>query len=400
MTDTSRAPSPVREVVAQRRYWQWSATLQAARLPPLMAPLAFVLAGSAAGDYRVGALMVTAATLAGVAASPFAGRRLDRLGPAIGAPRVLGWSALVLVLLALAVARQAPPPVLLLLAALAGALPAGVSGAMRSLLNAIVPPRQLGPAIAIDATVVELTVVSAPLLVAAAAVFGPPAAILVMAAAAMLAMLTLRSLPLDRSPTPPAAATADAQRWSAWRTPRFIFWLLASLAFGHALGAAETGALPLAIRLGGGTGQAAALVAALAVASAVSGVAYAFLGNRLHRGPFTQARVLLALLVLGCLGLGLATNWFAAGAAIVVLGLSTAPLSTVRQVAAEDEAPPERRAEAFSVLFAAHNVGFALSGLLLAALPLSATLMLGGASGLVALLAAPALLRRPAARVR
>jgi predicted MFS family arabinose efflux permease len=85
---------------------------------------------------------------------------------------------------------------------------------------------------------------------------------------------------------------------------------------------------------------------------------------------------------------------------MVVLGLSTAPLSTVRQVAAEDEAPPERRAEAFSVLFAAHNVGFALSGLLLAALPLSATLMLGGASGLVALLAAPALLRRPAARVR
>jgi hypothetical protein len=211
---------------------------------------------------------------------------------------------------------------------------------MRSLLNDVVSPRLLGPAIAIDATVVEFTVVSAPLLVVAAAVFGPPAAILIMAAAATLAMLVLRRLPVDRSRMPPATSTPDAPQWPAWRTPRFVFWLLASLAFGHALGAAETGALPLAIRLGGGTGQAAALVAALATASAASGVAYAVLGSRLHRGPFTQARVLLALLILGCLGLGLATHWFAAGAAMVVLGLSTAPLSAVRQVAAEDEVHP------------------------------------------------------------
>src|ERR671918_565524 len=128
MAGAPHPPSPVREVVALRRYWQWSVALQAARLPPLMASLAFVLAGTVAGDYRVGALMVTAYTVAGVAWSPFAGRRLDRLGPAIGAPRALGWSALVLVLLAVAVAQQAPPPVLLLLVALAGALPAGVSG--------------------------------------------------------------------------------------------------------------------------------------------------------------------------------------------------------------------------------------------------------------------------------
>jgi MFS family permease len=386
--------SPVREVFALRRYWHWSAALQAARLPALMATLAFVLAGTAsAGDYRVGALMVMVYTLAGVCWSPFAGRLLDRVGPARGAPRVLGWSVVVLAALAIAVTQQAPAPVLLLLAALAGALPAGVTGAMRSLLNEMVPPQLLSPAIAIDATVVEFTVIVAPLIVAVAAVSGAPAAIVAMAVAAAVATVLLHGLPVASQRTDLAAPFPASRQWQAWHSRRFVFWLLASLAFGHALGAAETGALPLAVQLGGNTSAAAMLVAALAVASAASGLAYAFLGHRLGIGPFAQARVLLIFLVLGCLGLGLASGWAAAGAAMIVLGLSTAPLSTVRQLAAEDDVPLERRSEAFSVLFAAHNVGFAMSGLLLAVLPLRVTLMAGSASAIVAILLAPALLR-------
>ncbi len=223
MADAPHAPSRVREVVALRRYWRWSA---AARLPPLMASLAFVLAGAVAGDYRLGALMVTAYTLAGVAWSPFAGRRLDRLGPVLGAPRVLGWSAVVLAALAVAVWQRAPPLVLLALAVRAGALLAGVPGAMRSLLNAVLPPRLLRPAIAVNATVVELTVVSAPLLVAASAVIGTPAAIVATAAAAARAMLVLRRLPADHRTAAPATSplAPSGGRPGAIRASAFGCW--------------------------------------------------------------------------------------------------------------------------------------------------------------------------------
>ncbi len=79
---------------------------------------------------------------------------------------------------------------------------------------------------------------------------------------------------------------------------------------------------------------------------------------------------------------------------MIALGLGAAPLNTIRSHAAEAEAPPLRKAEVFSVLFAANNIGFALPGVLLAILPLGATLIVGGASGFVALVAAPLLLRR------
>lgn len=74
MTGTPHRPSPAGAVLTRRRCWHWSAALKAARLPPLMALLAFVLAGTAAGAYRMGAIMVTAYTLAGVAwGEPIAG---------------------------------------------------------------------------------------------------------------------------------------------------------------------------------------------------------------------------------------------------------------------------------------------------------------------------------------
>jgi len=364
-----------------------------ARLAPLMTALAFVLAGRyATGGYAVGGLMVTAYEVANVCGASFAGRFLDRRGPAVGAPRLLGLSALALTGLAAAVAFRAPAALLVLLAAIAGALAAGVGGGLRSLLSDAVPPRLLAPAIAIDATIIDMVVVAAPLLVLVAALVGPPGAIVAMAGASAVAALLVRGL----RGAPDIAVSGvlpPPDRWAVWRNPRFVFWLLVSLAFGHTCGTAEIGALPLATRLGGGTGTAAGLVAALAATSALSGVAYAAFAHRLAVGAVTRECVLLALLILGCLALGLATGWATAAAAMIALGLYTAPLNTVRSQAAEGEAPPTQKAEAFSVLFAANNIGFALPGLLLAILPLSATLIAGGASGIVALAAASLLLR-------
>lgn len=191
----SKPGSPLRVLLAHRGYWRWSISAQMARLPPLMTALAFVLAGTyATGGYAAGGLMVSSYILAQVCFSPFSGRLLDRIGAATGASGLLWLSVLALSGLTVAVALRSPAWLLVLLAAVAGAAPAGVSGAVRSLLNAAVPQRLVGPALAIDATVIEVMVVTAPLLVLAASVAGAPAGIVAMAAVAAVAALLVRGL--------------------------------------------------------------------------------------------------------------------------------------------------------------------------------------------------------------
>ena len=181
---------PLRALLTHQGYWRWSASAQLQRLPTLMAPLAFVLVGTyASGSHAVGGLMVTVYIISEVCCAPLAGRLLDRLGPAVGIPRVLGLAVVVLSGLAAAVALRAPAPVLFLLVAVAAALAAGAPGAMRALLSQAVPPHLVAPALAVDSTVIELVVVTAPLLVVAAAAPAPPGAIIAMAGATAMAAL-------------------------------------------------------------------------------------------------------------------------------------------------------------------------------------------------------------------
>lgn len=360
-----------------------------------MVPLAFVLVGTyASGSQAVGGLMVTVYIISEVCCAPMAGRLLDRLGPAVGIPRVLGLAVVVLSGLAAAVALRAPAPVLFLLVAVAAALAAGAPGAMRALLSQAVPPHLVAPALAVDSTVIELVVVSAPLLVAAAAAPAPPGAIIAMAGATAIAALLARSLrrPALASSEPVAADTSAATGpRPLWRNRRFAFWMVVGAAYGHAVGTAETGALPLALRLGGGPREAAALIVVLPISSALSGIVYAGVAHRVALGAVGQASMLLAVLVAGALGLGLSTHWAMAAGAMVMLGIPIAPLGTVQSQAAEADVPPDRKAEAFGVLYAANGVGYALGGLFLALLPLRDMLLLGAASGVIALMLVPTL---------
>lgn len=86
---------------------------------------------------------------------------------------------------------------------------AGVAGAVRGLLNAAVPGWLLGPALAIDATVIEETVVTAPLLLLAASVVGSPAGIVATTFVAAVAALLIRGLSV--------AGTAAGEEASTWR---------------------------------------------------------------------------------------------------------------------------------------------------------------------------------------
>lgn len=99
----------------------------------------------------------------------------------------------------------------------------------------------------------------------------------------------------------------------------------------------------------------------------------------------------MALMVVACLVIGLSDGWLTVAAGMALLGLCTAPLNTVRSIAAEDDVPAHRKAEAFGTLFAANGVGFALGGLLLALLPIDWMLMSGGASAAVAVALLPVL---------
>lgn len=193
--DNPATPAPWRELIPNRGYWQWLITSQLVWMPSLMAAFGLVLAGSyATGSTAVGGLMVSVYVLSATLCAPFSGRLLDRVGPARGTPWMLLAAALALALLAAAVVARSPAVVLLVLTGLAGVATSGTSAALRTILSQIVSQRLLPPALAISATAIEITVVSAPLLVAAAALFAPPGAVVAMALAAGIGALSVRYL--------------------------------------------------------------------------------------------------------------------------------------------------------------------------------------------------------------
>lgn len=392
------AVSPLRQVLIYGAYWRWSIARQLARLPILMASLAFVLASTyATGELATGGLMVTALIMLSTFMAPLAARVTDRLGPFRGAELSLGLATLALSGLAAAVALKPPAMWLIVLAGLSGLLMAGQGGATRAILSSVVPGRLMHQALAVDSTILEILVVSAPLLAAAAAAVSPPLAIVAMAASQGLAALAVRSLASSIGTAQPINPVEAGPRVrglnSLWRNPRFVFWMLMSVAFGHAIGTAETSVLPLATSLGGGLGSSATLIALEAGASALAGLAFATFSHKLSPNPLPKAGIMLGLMITACIVLAVSPNLIVVGATLIVLGACIAPFDIVRSVAAENVVPQERKTEAFGLIGATHALGFSMAGLFLAILPLKGMLMAGGVSGILALALAPVLMR-------
>lgn len=433
MSSGKQGRPPLRLLLTHRKYLQWSAAVQLMRMPSIMTSFSFVLVGG----NKVGGLMITAYILCSTFFAIPGGRLIDRMGIKKGAPLFLLLAAAVLsgIAIAAAIEGEGAHGLFIPLAGLTGALLGGIPGGMRSLLSRTVPPQLLPSAIAFDATVIELVVVSAPLIAAAAAMFWVPGAVLAMSAAAAIAsFLTWRLAALgEPEGRISAAGSLDSQSsadgkpqspWSDqsgdqadeqgpgphakknpasagafwWLQRRFVFWILLSIAFGHALGTAEVGALPIVQQSGGSSGAAAALIAVLAVSSAASGLAYAFFSHHIRLSEKLQACLLLFCTALGCFLLALSTHWVTLALSMIVIGVCTAPLMTVRSLAAEKEMPDERKAEGFSIMNVSHTIGFALGGFFLSILPLPWMVAAGGLSGLLVLLSALFLLPRPSGR--
>lgn len=66
----------------------------------------------------------------------------------------------------------------------------------------------------------------------------------------------------------------------------------------------------------------------------------------------------------------LSESWLWLIISLIVIGTCTAPLMIVRSQAVELEIPEDRKSEGFSLINASHSIGFGLSGLFLAILPL------------------------------
>lgn len=367
----------LREVVSLPAYRRWSVTTQLVRLPITMSPLAFLLLATAAtGNYRVGGVMIAAATTVEVLLATPAGRLLDRSDPRVALSWMLLAGAVVLGLLAAAGTLSWPALSLVGLAMLSAAVTAGAPAGMRKILTGTVPARLLTPALAVDGVLIEVTIVIGPLLVAAFATLADIGGVGAMAVLTAAAALLVRGLapispPVRRGPEQPVEQRPPL--WSA----QFVLWLGFGLVAAQSIGLAEVCALPIAQRLGGGTFTAVLLQIVLCAGSAASGLTYGAYSHRLPGRPTQRAMVLLLGLASGLTVLATQDGWRWTVAGYLIVGLCTAPLVTTVLITVQVLAPAPRVTEAFGLNTATTGAGFALAGAALAALPLHMALATG-----------------------
>ncbi|MFI1400453.1 MFS transporter [Streptomyces sp. NPDC020681] len=413
MTTPAKADKPVLELVRSARYWRWVLATMLLRLPPIMAPMAFVVMSMEhSGGPALGGLLVGAAVLPGVVAGPLCGRLLDRIGTEKWTPRVLVLGAGARLLLPVAFVQDAPEWALLGCVLIGTVITSGVSGATRTLLNKTVPKHLIGPALSLDSIAVEFVVITAPFTVALCALADPIYALVAMGVATLggavlLHPRTMGPAPVDTTthedgPTggpSPAGVEEPAVGHSAvsasaglWRNGKFVFWVLVTLAFGHLLGTAEVGVLPRVALDGGDTTDAAILTGLLGAASAVAGFAYAWYSNRIRTSFVRQAVILMILMIASSLAIALVDGYIGLAIAFVALGVWTAPLNTVMNEAPGHIVPESRMTEAFSTLVAAQSIGFAMAGGLLAIVSVEHMLLIGSVTAVLTLALAPTLL--------
>nr|WP_157527668.1 MFS transporter [Kibdelosporangium sp. MJ126-NF4] len=353
-------------------YARWSIAAQLLRLPAMMAPLAFALmATEVTGSYRLGGVMMAVYIGAEIVAAGPVGRLLDRLGVARGLRILLVVSAMGLCGLALA---SASPVSTVVFVVLTGFAAGALSGGIRALLPKSVRSGFLERAVAIDAVVIELVVVSGPLAVALLAPLGGSAPVLGMAASYLLAVVFV--------PVVPAAARARGER----RLPLgpIMVWLLSSFGFGFLISTVEVSSLPIAQRLGGGAGIAVVIMAVVIGASMAGAGVYAWISPRLTSDRRARAAVFLSVMAVGGVLVAFGTSWPLLIVGLVTVGVCVGPLNTSISMHLQLTLPEDRKAEGFGLTFTAQSGGFALGSLSVSALPVTGAPLTGSAVALVA----------------
>lgn len=339
-----------------------------------MAPLAFaLLATEMTGSYRLGGVMMAVFIGAEIVAARFVGRLLDRIGVARGLRTLLVGSALGLCGLA---AVSSSPPLTVVFVVLTGFAAGGMSGGIRALLPKSVTAGFLERAVAIDAVVVELVVVSGPMAVALLAPLGGSAPVLGMAASYLLAVLFVPVVPTVPRPASKRLPLAT-----------ITVWLLSSFGFGFLIGTVEVSSLPIARRLGGGPGIAVVIMAVVMAASIAGAGLYAWLGPRLQADRRTKAAVFLTVMGLGGVLVAFGASWPLLIAGLVAVGVCIGPLNTSISMHLQLTLSDNHKAEGFGLIFTAQASGFALGSLAVSALSVTGAPLTGAAVALAAALA-------------
>jgi len=357
--DTGEHPIPVSgygAVLAVSGVWRLLGSSLLGRLPIGATSLAILLlVRHETGSFGLAGITVGAFAITGAIAAPIQGRLLDRFGPRrVLAPFALT-QAVALVALVLIVTSGASDFLVVLIAAVAGALVPPISAAVRVLWPEIVPsPHGVESAYALDATAQELIWTAGPLIVAIAVAVASPAVAVLVTVVVLVAGTTLFVT------APPLAAWPDpekpASRVGALASRPLRYLLGATALFGLGMGLLEVGLPGLAVAVGSAP-SAGILLAFWSVGSMAGGLAY---GARTWQSRVDlRFAVLLAAGAVAIVPLILAES-LAAGMALAFLaGLPGAASLSCLYLLVGREAPGGTMAEAFTWSLAALITGVA-----------------------------------------
>jgi MFS family permease len=290
--------------------------------------------------------------------APIMGRIVDRRGTGVLMLLAAGHAAGILGLLALGKA-DAPQVLLVALAVFTGAMFPPSPSVLRARFPALLrdQPHLMQSAYALDSVLLELSFVTAPLLVALVVAVLDPGAALVLAAATGVAGTAafVALLPAGCEPVRPAGADRDLL--GPLRSPALRALVITMLPFGFAIGAVEV-SLPAFSEAEGNRDLAGILLATWSIGSAVGGFVY---GVRPRAIPVARAHFRFAVLLpLGFLPALLAPSIPLMALLIVPAGLFIAPLIATRNELASSVAPPGTATEALTWPLTALVGGIAL----------------------------------------
>jgi MFS family permease len=372
------------------------------RVPLGMTGLAaLLLTRESTGSYASAGVVSAAYALAFAVVSPARARSADRRGPR----RVLVLTGLLHPLALAALVALAAVDVgtagLAAAAVLAGATVPPLGAVMRALWAGLVSGPALTTAYALESVVIEICFVVGPLLVALlTALLGPSAAVLAAGALTLVGALALVRTPALRSVVP---SDGETHRLGPLTAPPVRALLLASACVGAGFGAVEV-ALPAFVETAGRTpAVAGVLLAVWSVGSMAGGLTYGALHPPVPaRRQFPWlAGALGAASVLPLVGAP-AGQLLLMSAALLVYGITIAPLGACTSVLLGGAAPAGTVTEAFawnsSMIFGGAALGSAAAGVLVERSGVEPALGLTAVTGgLVLLLGLRAVRRMPVA---
>ena len=371
----------------RRGFARWIAANLGSAVPQSMAPITFGLATLSQGDLNGGALMMTAMTVAQVlGAVPIAaaGRRFSVSAYArfLAAFRTLAFVGLVL-----AIAAEAPIPVLVVVASLAGLVNGAIFAVLRAILNDMVASNKFPRALGVAATVTELVFVCGPILASTIGGVSVIAAVGIMAIASALPLVVLPRI-AHRTPPESGRVRRESMRLGT------VVWLLAAASADACVYSIEVGAVALALRHELAPSAAFLFTVPLCVGSVLGGVWISVRNRRLRQ------RTVVTMLLLTAAGM-LAVAWDvwigSVIAGIVLTGLFLAPLGMSFSLFLDDVLPRTRRAEGFGLLNTSKSIGLITASSVIAFASLAASLVVSAALALVSAIIVALHARKPPA---